>query len=107
MGDIYQFYITSLAALIAGGNWNNGSHVGARAVNCENCPWNVNGNIGVRGACDLARGGGGLAYPRNTSKDSIQSERSIPRVRAVVPPRGEEKKQGYWLVAGAKGRGRI
>lgn len=27
-----------------------------RAVNCNNYPWNVNTNIGVRGACDLDRG---------------------------------------------------
>lgn len=45
-----------LAALIAGGNWNNGAQDGARAVNCNNYPWNVNTNIGVRGACDLDRG---------------------------------------------------
>ena len=28
---------------------------GARAVNCNNYPWNVNTNIGARGACDLVR----------------------------------------------------
>ena len=42
----------SLHALICGGNWNNGVHDGSRAVNCNNYPWNVNANIGVRGACD-------------------------------------------------------
>ena len=52
VGNIYQYYAYSLAALIAGGNWNNGVHAGARAVNCNNYPWNVNTNIGVRGACD-------------------------------------------------------
>lgn len=48
-------YYSPLAALIAGGNWNNGVNAGARAVNCNNYPWNVNTNIGVRGACDLVR----------------------------------------------------
>lgn len=40
-------------ALIGGGNWNNGVHCGSRAVNCNNYPWNVNTNIGVRCVCDL------------------------------------------------------
>ena len=48
-------YLQPLAALIAGGNWNNGANCGARAVNCNNYPWNVNTNIGARGACDLVR----------------------------------------------------
>ena len=52
VGNIYQYYYASLAALIAGGNWNNGVQDGARAVNCNNYPWNVNTNIGARGACD-------------------------------------------------------
>lgn len=34
---------------------NNGANCGARAVNCNNYPWNVNTNIGARGACDLVR----------------------------------------------------
>jgi hypothetical protein len=41
-----------ISALIAGGNWNNGVIAGARTVNCNNYPWNVNTNIGGRGACD-------------------------------------------------------
>ena len=45
----------ALHALIGGGNWNNGVHCGSRAVNCNNYPWNVNTNIGARGACDLVR----------------------------------------------------
>ncbi len=40
-------------ALIAGGNWNNGVHAGARALNSNNYPWNANVNIGARCACDL------------------------------------------------------
>lgn len=40
-------------ALLGGGNWNNGAQAGARAVNLNNYPWNVNVNIGGRGACDL------------------------------------------------------
>lgn len=48
-----QLLILALAALIAGGNWNNGANAGARAVNCNNYPWNVNANIGVWCVCDL------------------------------------------------------
>ena len=47
--------LLALTALIAGGNWNNGANAGARAVNCNNYPWNVNTNNGVRGACDLVK----------------------------------------------------
>ena len=52
VGNIYQYYAYSLAALIAGGNWNNGANCGARAVFCRNYPWYVNTHIGARGACD-------------------------------------------------------
>ena len=52
VGNIYQYYHASLAALIAGGRWNNGANAGARAVICNNYPWRVDTNIGVRGACD-------------------------------------------------------
>jgi hypothetical protein len=37
-------------ALIAGGNWASGVVAGARALNCNNYPWNVNTNVGVRAA---------------------------------------------------------
>ena len=52
VGNIYQYYAYSLAALLAGGSWNDGVHAGARAVNCSNYPWGVNTPVGVRGACD-------------------------------------------------------
>ena len=52
VGNIYQYYAYSLAALIAGGSWSYGVHAGARAVACDNYPWCVSTNIGVRGACD-------------------------------------------------------
>ena len=52
VGNIYQYYAYSLAALIAGGDWYSGVRAGARAVNCSNCPWYVSAFIGVRGACD-------------------------------------------------------
>ena len=52
VGNIYQYYAYSLAALIAGGYWTDGVHAGARAVCCNNYPWHVNTSIGVRGACD-------------------------------------------------------
>lgn len=52
VGNIYQYYYASLAALMAGGNWNVGERCGARAVYCGNSPWSVGTAIGVRGACD-------------------------------------------------------
>ena len=52
VGNIYQYYAYSLAALVAGGCWNNGVHAGARAVACDSYPWDVSTAIGVRGACD-------------------------------------------------------
>ncbi len=52
VGNIYQYYYASLAALMAGGCWHNGADAGARAVDCGNCPWSVGAHIGVRGACD-------------------------------------------------------
>lgn len=52
VGNIYQYYAYSLAALIAGGYWSDGVHAGARAVDCNYYPWGVNALIGVRGACD-------------------------------------------------------
>ena len=52
VGNIYQYYAYSLAALIAGGRWNAGVRAGARAVGCSDYPWSVNTSFGVRGACD-------------------------------------------------------
>ncbi len=52
VGNIYQYYAYSLAALFAGGSWGIGVRAGARAVYCSGCPWDVNTSIGVRGACD-------------------------------------------------------
>lgn len=52
VGNIYQYYHASLAALRAGGNWGAGANAGARAVSCDNYPWHVYTSIGVRGACD-------------------------------------------------------
>lgn len=52
VGNIYQYYAYSLAALFAGGAWNGGVGAGARAVDCSNCPWGVDAVFGVRGACD-------------------------------------------------------
>lgn len=52
VGNIYQYYAYSLAALVAGGSWRTGVHAGARAVDCPDCPWDVDASIGVRGACD-------------------------------------------------------
>jgi hypothetical protein len=37
---------------MSSGNWDNGVYAGARTVNTNNVPWNVNTNIGVRLACD-------------------------------------------------------
>lgn len=52
VGNIYQYYAYSLAALIAGGDWGNGVPAGARAVGCSIYPWDVHTRVGVRGACD-------------------------------------------------------
>ena len=52
VGNIYQYYAYSLAALLAGGYWSYGVHAGARAVSCYNYPWDVHTYVGVRGACD-------------------------------------------------------
>jgi hypothetical protein len=32
------------------GNWNNGASCGSRCANLNNMPWNVNNNVGFRGA---------------------------------------------------------
>lgn len=52
VGNIYQYYAYSLAALVAGGNWYDGAICGARAVICNSYPWVVDTSIGARGACD-------------------------------------------------------
>lgn len=52
VGNIYQYYAYSLAALVAGGLWRDGVHAGARAVCCNHYPWIVSASVGVRGACD-------------------------------------------------------
>ena len=52
VGNIYQYYAYSLAALFAGGGWHFGVPAGARAVSCDSYPWDVITNVGVRGACD-------------------------------------------------------
>ena len=52
VGNIYQYYAYSLAALVAGGSWGSGVRAGARAVDCFHYPWRVLTAIGVRGACD-------------------------------------------------------
>ena len=52
VGNIYQYYAYSLAALVAGGNWLSGANCGARAVACGASPWHVYAHVGARGACD-------------------------------------------------------
>ena len=52
VGNIYQYYAYSLAALVAGGGWSDGASCGARAVNCSTYPWYVGTGVGARGACD-------------------------------------------------------
>ena len=52
VGNIYQYYAYSLAALGAGGSWDDGANCGARAVKCHNSPWRVYASVGARGACD-------------------------------------------------------
>jgi len=66
-----------LHALVGGGAWINGVHDGSRTVNCNNYPWNVNSNIGVRCVCDylLLR----LVYLRIANKDYTQVVRRLSR----------------------------
>jgi hypothetical protein len=49
-------------------------------VNCNNYPWNVNTNVGVRGACDFYYYAGQIgtvkALPTDFSKKSEDSARS-------------------------------
>ena len=52
VGNIYQYYAYSLAALMAGGDCSDGANCGARAVLCNAYPWDVNTSFGARGACD-------------------------------------------------------
>ena len=52
VGNIYQYYYASLAALRAGGYWGSGVQGGARAVDCDDYPWGVTTHVGARGACD-------------------------------------------------------
>lgn len=40
---------------MAGGLWYGGADCGARAVNCDDYPWNVSTYVGARGTCDLVR----------------------------------------------------
>lgn len=40
-------------AAIAGGNFANGRYCGARTLNTNANPWDANGNVTVRGVCDL------------------------------------------------------
>lgn len=44
----YLRYVLSIACLIAGGNWNNGTNCGSRCRNSNNVRSNVNTNIGGR-----------------------------------------------------------
>ena len=53
MGQLLTY--SPLAALIAGGDWNDGARCGARAVSCDSCPWDVPAYAGAHGACDLVR----------------------------------------------------
>jgi hypothetical protein len=57
VGNIYQYYAYSLAALIAGGRWNDGANCGARAVHCNRYPWDVNSSVAPMGRVTLCRRG--------------------------------------------------
>jgi len=62
-----------LLAFNCGGNWNNGVHAGARTVNLNNWPWNVNTNRGCRLACDLSYGSMGHLMNRyGVSRNAVQ-----------------------------------
>jgi hypothetical protein len=52
MGDIYAPNNVGLTAFIAGGDWSEGAHCGARTVRLIIYPWGVGTSIGCRLACD-------------------------------------------------------
>ena len=52
VGNIYQYYAYSLAALLAGGNWADGASCGARAVRCSSSPWYVKTDAEYTAAVD-------------------------------------------------------
>lgn len=52
-GDVYGPDSYGLGALISGGNWHNGSHVGSRCVHTNNWPWLVYTSIGAWAVCAM------------------------------------------------------
>ena len=54
MGQVYAWKSDGLAAMRAGGNWNNGAICGPRSVNLYYYPWSVISYNGARLACDAA-----------------------------------------------------
>jgi hypothetical protein len=84
-----------LSAFLCGGNWNDGVNAGARCVNLNNYPWNVNTNYGSRLACDKVFGNMVYTISRcgyfkefRTVVDSLYTVYQIA-VPVTRPPRGE------------------
>jgi hypothetical protein len=69
-------------ALIAGGNWNNGTNCGSRSRNANNYRWNTNTNIGARFASDtgmkLATPPGWIFWPCLRNIQGQNTQRRLP-----------------------------
>ena len=52
VGQLYMANNTGLHALVGGGGWGSGVHVGSRTVACGNYPWSVDTGVGVWCVCD-------------------------------------------------------
>ena len=52
VGQLYMANATGLHALLGGGNWGIGVHVGSRAVACNRDPWYVHAGFGLWCVCD-------------------------------------------------------
>ncbi|MBC3515788.1 hypothetical protein H8K20_05145 [Neobittarella massiliensis] len=51
-GNLFHYYNTTLATMLAGGDWVDGEHSGTRAANIYRSPWKKGIGFGTRGACD-------------------------------------------------------
>lgn len=78
---------------------------GARAVNLNNYPWNVNTNIGARCACDLETFRRVALRSNGTTNANTISQNALP-VLAEEYRWGKYEKGRGWLVAESERRTR-
>ncbi len=88
------------AALIRGGNWNNGARAGVFSLNLNNSPSNANYNIGLRGARNLSWPKL-VFYGRSASSEGLKRLLKVP-----LPAQAAEKKNASapLLKYGAEGK---